>query len=161
VIVASGSASEVKLFTGDGTGTVTFASDLALPGGAITEIEAFDLDGDGRGDLVAVHADNTVTVSYGQATGFSAPQILFVGGHSFYGGIAAGDFDHDGRLDLAIGGAEPNFGVAIFLATNSGFVHAAALGSGGDLVAGDFNGDGFDDLAVASGTGVQVYLSTP
>src|SRR5712691_3967337 len=67
------------------------------------------------------------------------------------GGIAVGDFDGDGRADLAISDAatdevviEPGRGDATFAPDRR-----YAVGSGpGQLVVGDFNGDGKQDLAV-------------
>ncbi|HEV7557166.1 MAG TPA: VCBS repeat-containing protein, partial [Kofleriaceae bacterium] len=112
--------------------------------------------------VVAVHADNTVTVSGGTIVGLDTSALqLIIDNHSFFGGIVAGDFDHDGLLDLAIGDAGPSFEIVVFLSTQNGYVRAATLSQGGEMTVGDFNGDGFDDLAATTLDGVDVYLSTP
>jgi hypothetical protein len=164
VVAASNAASALKLYLGNGSGTVAFAQDIALPGSTIRHIEAFDLDRDGRDDVVAVHADNTVTVSYGLTLGFSTPQVLFID-NSFNVGITAGDFDHDGQLDLAFGNSDANSAITVFVATGSGFSNAGTLaapsGGTGQLCTGDFNRDGFDDLASGGVDGAKVFLSTP
>lgn len=161
VIVASRATSAVQLYYGNGTGTVAFASQIALPGSQIQTIAAFDLDRDGRSDLVTTFWDGTATVSYGTATGLTAPVHVPDSGRA----IAAGDFDHDGRLDLAFAGGTQSAQIMIDLATPGGFVHGGALdapnGTGLNLAVGDFNGDGFDDLATPSAGSVTVYLSTP
>jgi hypothetical protein len=165
VVVASRTTGNVRLYLGDGTGAVTFDSELALPGDGTLQIEAFDLDRDGASDLVALHVGALPTVSYGGAGGFSAAQSLDEPA-SLPSGIAAGDFDHDGRLDLAIGNLASDTMIDVFLATDTGFTLGGSLAvpNGSptrDLVAADFNGDGFDDLAATNLGAVAVYLSTP
>ena len=68
--------------------------------------------------------------------------------------IVAGDFNGDGRLDLAIANGESNT-VSVLLGNgDGGFQPQVTYPVGSDpdsIVAGDFNGDGRLDLAVANG----------
>jgi len=170
VVAARFDSNVVRFYRGDGSGTVTFVNEVTLPGNPVSEIRAFDLDGDGRSDLVALHGD-TVTVSYATATGF-APALVITPPSGFaLHGMAAGDFNGDGRLDLAFGNA--NYGgdvgitpgVDVWRNTPAGFTHAMTLnvaaGIGWSLAAADFNGDGRADLAVPGGGVVTVFLATP
>lgn len=164
VIAASGSASTVSIYLGDGTGAVTLDREVTLPGDAVRQIAAFDLDGDGASDLVALHVSSTATISFG-ADRFATSQVLD-DNLELASGIAAGDFDHDGRLDLAFGHLASDTPISLFVATDTGFASAGTLAVPGgsptrDVAVGDFNGDGFDDLAATVLGAVAVYLSFP
>ncbi|MBV8760106.1 MAG: VCBS repeat-containing protein [Deltaproteobacteria bacterium] len=165
VLAASRSSSTLKLYLGNGSGTVAYSQDVVLPGSAIAHEEAFDLDRDGKSDVVAVHMDGSVTISYGTTLGFTAPQVLQLGqANRFSSGIAAGDFDHDGKLDLAFGNSDASGDIAIFLARSSGFQNGGTLAPSSaslQLCVGDFNRDGFDDLAAGTMNGAAIFLSTP
>lgn len=83
---------------------------------------------------------------------FVAPASLAVGGH--LGEMAVGDFNEDGRPDLALVD-ELGSTVRILLSESSaaGFAESGAFGVGSapsGVVVGDFNGDGHLDVAVSS-----------
>jgi hypothetical protein len=165
VMFATGADSVVHFYRGNGSGTVALAGDTTLPGGNVVSLAAFDLDRDGRSDLVAIHAGGTATVSYGTATGLGSA-IVIQGVSAFARGIAAGDFDGDGRLDLAIGSfGFTNGTVDIWRNTGPGFAFALTLdvaaGVGFGLASADFNGDGRADLAVPGLDVVTIYLAVP
>jgi len=163
VVIASVSTGAIRLYRGNGSGVVTRALDTTFAGGAISQIMAVDLDGDGRSDLVVLHA-RTLNIAHGTPTGFATPQTLTFQGP--LGGLAAGDFNHDGRLDIvtACGNDDepPGDYRAIFvMASDAGFVATSRLlPANAPFVVGDFDNDGFADLAVAS-NGVLLYPSTP
>jgi hypothetical protein len=84
------------------------------------------------------------TPSFAPATNFAAPAPTFV---------AEGDFNGDGKLDLAVAVGNSN-NVSILLGTGTGsFTPAGNFGVGAlprSIAVGDFNGDGRLDLAVAN-----------
>ncbi len=159
VVTASATTGAAKLYLGNGSGTVTFASDFTLPAGGVRRLYAFDLNGDGIRDLVAVAANGT-TISYGSSIGLASPsQTLPISRRA----VAAGDFDHDGRLDLVFGDYLDQT-VSFYLATDAGFEAAGTLtatSGGSAIVAADVNGDGLEDLVVPVFSGVEVWLGTP
>lgn len=146
---------------------------------------ASDFNGDGRADLVmAVRPtanEGAVHVLYGTVGGLSSngmqtllaqttPVISYPAIDGFGEAIAAGDFDHDGFDDLAVGVPNANFKqiagvgcVNVFRGSANGLLPASVLHQnkggmkdkcelgehfGWSLAAGDFDHDGFADLAV-------------
>ena len=88
----------------------------------------------------------------GNGDGTFQPQVTYAVGSSPIA-LVAGDFNGDGRTDLAVANAGSN-DVSVLLGNGDGTFQTQvtyAVGSDPDaLVAGDFNGDGRTDLAVAN-----------
>ncbi len=158
--------------TPSGATTPTFAAkqDFTVGTGPVGIVVA-DFNGDGRADIATCNYNGSNvslllnTTPVGAATLSFAPKQDFTTGTNPLD-IKAGDFNGDGRLDLAV---TSNIGVAVLLNTTAmqaGTVTFAArqdftVGSGGRGVAvGDINGDGRADLAVTSGANVAVLLNT-
>jgi hypothetical protein len=131
-----------------------------------------DLNGDGKPD-VAVSVVQSVGVSVfldttapgATAPSFTAKSDFLVAGNPF--GIAIGDLDGDGRLDLAAanGSASNNAGVlrgtTAAGATAASFASVVTFATGTAPIAiavGQFNGDGKLDLVTANGNSVSILL---
>jgi len=136
---------------------------------------AGDFDGDGRADLAEISADNgsaTIGVYRSVNTTFVA-QRWATQQNGFWGGQkwVAGDFDGDGKVDLAnVFSDAGQASIDVHLSTGSSFSVARwATRQNGfwdsqKWVAGDFNGDGRADLANIfddrDQISIDVHLST-
>ena len=159
VLVSNVTEPVVHLYLGDGSGTVAFDQAIALPlATGVRQLEAFDLDGNGRTDFVAFDTGGLVaSVTLSTATGFQS-QLL----PDARPNVAAGDFDHDGRIDLVTTSWEQADTLNFYLATDAGFELAdsrPALARW--LETADVNGDGRIDLLTSYGQYIAVFLGTP
>jgi uncharacterized protein (TIGR03437 family) len=152
--IASGTLSILRS-AGDGTFQQTAFSTAA----GAEFLTAADLNGDGRLDLAVANRDgnqSSVSVFVGDGGGgFQARKDYATGHTSRF--VTAGDFDGDGRADLAVvnnGDLAANAGgVSVLLSNADGTLrpavnYAAAFAPVTGATA-DFNGDGQADLAVA------------
>jgi len=144
-----------------GNGDITFESSLPLVLPKVhSEVEVADADADGIDDLLLAYRGvdwvgepGGVLVCFGQ-------NRTFVFGAALQGGIgtndlATGDFNSDGKMDLAL----QNFNsgdVTVYLGTgNRNFQRHGSYGVGvflAGLVTGDFDGDGRKDLLAVDGS---------
>jgi len=158
--VANVNSGNVTILLGNGSGGFTPAvgSPLSVGGGPLS-IAVGDFNGDSRQDLtVANNISNNVTILLGNGNGGfaqSAGSLVSVGNSPY--AVLVGDFNGDGKLDIAAANANSN-NITILLGNGSGgFTPAAgspvSVGSGPlSVVVGDFNGDGKQDLATANAT---------
>jgi hypothetical protein len=155
----------VNILLGNGDGTFTLGPNITT-GFWATSMTTGDFNGDGKLDL-AIAYGNTFDVPTGVAILFGNGDGTFTTGPTTAGtgqssdSIAAGDFNGDGILDLAMtnecsepGLNCPSGSVTIFLGNGDGTFRVAsdpAVGGAQRVVVGDFNGDGKLDLAVEGG----------
>ena len=160
LVVAEPNNSAAEVFSGSVSGLLapSSAAFVNTMYGPISQLLAADFNADGNLDLAVVNAigyPSLVSLGYGKGS-FSSTGNLFSQGMAEAG--AVGDFDGDGKLDVAIAGggtaAYPAAGIAISLGNGDG-TFRQALGSPlsfgqflSGVVAADFNGDGKLDLAV-------------
>ena len=113
---------------------------------------AADFDQDGNQDFATCHLNGDIFVGWGRGDGsFEGPERI-VSGASDLRAIIAGDFNGDGRPDLAA--AAPYDGVVTLLFSTAprGFAAPSLVPTfkrARNIEAGDFDGDGILDLAVA------------
>ena len=146
--VVVGKASEqVRVLLGNGDGTFQKARTVATLVGASGNppLMISDLNGDGIPDLLYTDGQQT-TMLLGRGDGTFAKPVLFP---DYTCGLAAADFNSDGKVDLLFGGQGGGMS-ALRLGNGDGtFLSAQSLplGVSSPVVAWDFSADGKIDVA--------------
>ncbi len=164
VVSANRGDNTVSVFLGKGDGTFQTAASYAA-GPVPRAVAVADLNGDGKEDLVVADPScayifppcpttGFVSVLMGNGDGtFQLPVSYAVNGYPV--SVAAGDFNGDGKMDVAVANGNVPGTVSVLLGKGDGTfappVDFATAQNPQAVVLGDFNGDGYEDLAVASG----------
>jgi len=151
---ATSNTSNIAIQKGSGNGSFTNLTNAVLNNGNLLNslIIAADLNNDGNTDLIVGNSTiSGFSLLQGAGNGSFAAAIDFPLGF-FPIRFAVGDFNGDGRQDLAINRQNSNQ-TLIYLrnAANSGFETAVTIShasSPNSFAVGDFNNDGNDDFAV-------------
>ena len=159
----------LAVLLGNGDGTFQ-QPEQVVTGLDPVSLAAGDFTGDGKLDLATANTDATISIVLGNGDGSFQPQEEFSAGFppsSQLGQLVTGDFNGDGRLDLAyldegdfIG--LDNGGVYVALGNGNGTFQpareVAVLDQPTVLVAGYFTGDEKLDLVVADDNGIEILL---
>jgi hypothetical protein len=161
LVVPNVSATTVSILLGNGDGTFQSQSQYQA-GYAPIAVGVADLNGDGKLDLAVVNNGNasnghpgTVTILLGNGDGSFTTGKTFSTGNG-PNSVAIGDFNADGKLDLALSDYNVSQGnsVAVLLGRGDGTFRKYATyqtGSAPEYVAtADLNGDAILDLVTAN-----------
>lgn len=140
-----------SILFGNGLGNYTKLVNYNTLGGYSANISIADFNGDSKKDIVLSYYNSSqVSVLLGNSSGTFTNTINSPIG-SANGKNATGDFNNDGKMDLAV----TNFyNTSVLLGIGTGSFSAAVTfptsTNPSDVVAGDFNSDGKIDLAITN-----------
>jgi len=172
-IAFSGTGNGLSVFLQTDTGTLAPPVGYDVSLGGWDELNAGDVDGDGRTDLLMTNCQglNNVCVLLQTPGGvLGTPTAYSLGGSSTAtGGVGLGDTNGDGRADIVIsyGGNRPNSFIARFLQNADGTmappVSYASMDIPTAVVTADMDADGRTDALVvhAGWNGLGVYRQFP
>jgi hypothetical protein len=156
--VANSGTNTITVLLGNGNGTfITPATSTYTVGNEPVALLAADFNGDHILDLAVANelgrgANQCLSILIGNGDGTFKPAVNYAGGHAPRG-IASGDFNNDGILDLAVANNDGD-DVSIYIGNRDGTFQPAVYYPSHThpkaVTVGDFNNDGNLDLAVAN-----------
>jgi hypothetical protein len=166
--LACAASSGVNVLLGNGNGSfgpaIFYATDHS-----VTALAVADLNSDGKLDFAALATDNlataanhSVNVFLGIGNGtFQSPVAYAAGNYPL--GLASGDFDGDGKLDVVTCDLSASSATVLLLPGNGNGTFQPAFAAASvkdciDLKSGDLNGDGKLDLTVANPSGLSATV---
>lgn len=163
-LAVTNASNSVTVLLGHGDGTFTAAPNSPVPVGTLpTGIVAADFNSNGKTDLaVANGSGNSVSILLGNGDGtftLASGSPVSVGNAPFT--EVPGDFNGDGKLDLAVVNTTDNT-VTFMLGNGDGtfstITSPIIVNQPGVMVTADFNGDGRLDLALLDVFDNRVYV---
>ncbi|QCK14916.1 FG-GAP-like repeat-containing protein [Mangrovivirga cuniculi] len=151
----------VYIMINNGSGGFTNVQSLTIEGNNPNRLRAADFDNDGRLDIAVVNETNNTLVSIfrnlssGGVTNFETTPATFPITVDNARGMSIGDFNKDGKMDLAV---NASLGAEVFVIKNNSTPGNFSFGQyqtfviGGDLtriLVADFDNDGFEDIATS------------
>lgn len=169
--VVNAGSNTVSILLGNGNGTFRLKSSPAT-GLSPYGIVAADFNGDGHVDLAVTNTCSnaancnpyrygSVSVFLGAGDGTFTSSSVVLTGYTNPRGIAAGDFNADGKVDLVVTGVNESDGLVLRGNGKGQFaipVAAPHAATGEFVVVGDFNEDGRLDFAINNSFPVQGNL---
>lgn len=157
--VANQGSKDIVVLTGDGKGGFAAAAPISTGGASPGGLAVLDIDGDQKLDLAFIVNQGTeVSVMKGNgAGGFGVPVRTAAG--TATRSIAVGDFNADGKTDIAV--ANDGKGASVLINTGGALLPAVSYTAGkqaNGIVSGDFTGDGKLDLVLSEGGQSKISL---
>ncbi|MFJ3200610.1 FG-GAP-like repeat-containing protein [Streptomyces sp. NPDC086989] len=151
--------SNMKLYTGDGAGSLSGGSDMLGGNGlwkGFKAITAGDFNGDGKQDIAGIDANSNLKLYTGDGAGHLGGGTDMLGSNGLwknFKAITAGDFNGDGKQDIA--GIDANNNMKLYTGDGAGHLSGGTdmLGNNGlwrgfkAITAADYNNDGKQDIA--------------
>ena len=152
----------IAIFLGQGGGQFAPAQEIDSGGINPFSIAVGDMNNDGIPDLVVVNTGNpeqgvygSLAVLLGKGDGTFRQPIIYSSGIYEFTDAIVGDFNRDGKLDVAVVANGVN-GVIVYPGKGNGALSSPKVYPAGEVpwfvVTADFNGDGIPDLAVGNYT---------
>jgi hypothetical protein len=160
LVTANVNASTASVLLGRGDGSFQPGVDYPV-GESPVSVAIADFNGDGKLDLAIANQGaaqfGNVSVLLGNGDGTFRPASMTNVGSYYLHGVVAGDFNNDGKIDLAVASGDNFTGSAMILLGNGDGTFQTPSTSfavgyiPSFIAAGDFNGDGKLDVVTTDG----------